>query len=138
MKAEKGPKQFKKQFEVKSNDEKIEIKCEKKCEASHKEFLDLIYTKITKFIWNKRDEIKLAQQNDMDRQSIVWLDDVQKILQSICLLRIENQWVISNDLSDRTANGKYIDHLEEIVSFMTALVVVLSVKNAVSTRLSYQ
>ncbi len=143
---EKGEKKFKKEVKLQptckanGNISKITIKRDKKVEASPLDFMDLIYNKVVKLIWSKRDEIKLAQVED--RESIEWLNDVEKILQSICILRIENQWVISNDLSDQQAIINYRDHLNLIVVFMTALVVVLSVKRyakiAVTQRLLFR
>lgn len=67
LKATKGPKQFKKQFEL--NDDESKIKGNKKCEASHKEFLDLIYTRLLNSFG--ANEMRLNQRSKM-----IWTDSL--------------------------------------------------------------
>ncbi len=51
------------------------------------EFEKLIDDKITKLIWNERGK------------RILWLEGIKNILTPLCLLRLENQWLISNDIA---------------------------------------
>ncbi len=120
---EGGEEMFKEQFMLKSSGKAAIITAFKytptKKEASLEEFEKIIDDKITKSIWNKRDKIIIASRT--------WLKTVQKILQNICLLRLESQWLISNDIAYRRASVRKGDHLTVLVCLMTALVVVHAV-----------
>ena len=83
-----------------------------KREATREKFVAIVDTKITKYIWIKRDDAAIRLQ----------LKKVFNILQTVSTLRLENQWLIENNLC--SGEKKLSDHLIVLVAFMTAAAVV--------------